>query len=133
MDIQIVTTDMQSNLESIAKLEIEIKKVAPEVPDLPNYTEKDFVLYLAKQDVYEGDDDYDTFKNHLIDKYEKRQEFTTSREYYITLNLILENLIEFYQDNLRDPDDDELEELAEGTGIQQNIDKSISYIRENIL
>lgn len=133
MNVKLIAQTIESNLEQIEKLETEIKKVAPDVPKLENYTEDDFVLYLAEQDIYPSDPNFTIYKNHLINKYEKRQEYLTTRDYYITLNNVLDNLVEFYQDNLKDPDSDELDTLAEDTGIRENIDKAIVYINGNIL
>jgi hypothetical protein len=124
---------MVSNLEEIERLEVEIQKYSPEVPILDNYTEDDFMMYLSGEGIYPEDEDYDTYKTHLVTQYEKRQDYINSRDYLVTLNKILENLIEFYQDYRRDPDSDELVELASGTGTQDYIDDSIEYIEDNIL
>ena len=133
MNLKTVSQLIQSNTAEIQRLLVELKTVSPDVPVLDNYTDDDFSIYLIKNGIKPTDSDYTTYLDHLIQQYKKRQEYLTSRDYYITLNKILNNLIEFYMDNLREPTEDELETLAEGTGIQENIDKSILYIQENIL
>lgn len=133
MDLKQISGIIEDNLSEIERLETEIKKVAPEIPQLSGYTEDDFILYLAEQEIYPSDSDYTTYKNHLIEKNQKRQEFLTSRNYYITLNAILENMIDFYLKYLRDPTSDELETLSEGTGVKENINQAITYIEDNLL
>ncbi len=133
MNIKTITSDMESNIDEIQRLEIEIKQVNPEVPELDGYTENDFILYLNQQDIFLDNPDYETLKNQLIDNYEKRQDYINSRSYYVTLNSILEKLIAFNVRYLRDPDNDELDTLAEGTGIQDHIDTSIQYVKDNFL
>jgi hypothetical protein len=133
MDFKATTQAININNDEIKRHEIEIKKLSSDVPKMENYTDFDFELYLARNGLSRRDEDFVSFKAHLINQYEKRQEHITSRDFLITLNKVLDNLIEFWQTELRNPTDDELKVLAEGTGTQENIDKSIAYIEENNL
>ena len=133
MNLKTITELIKSNTDEINRFKTEIKKVAPEVPTLNSYTDDDFALYLIQNGIRPDDSDYATLKANLILQYKKRQEYLTNRDYYITLNKILNNLITFYMDQLREPTEIELKTLAKNTGIQENIDKSILYIQENLL
>ena len=133
MNIQQITGIIEDNLDEIERLEGEISKVSPEVPELSGYTDDDFILYLADQGIYPDDSDYTDYKNHLTTNYEKRHKFLTNRNYYITFNNILKNMIDFYLKYLRNPTSDELKILSEGTGIQENINQVIKYIEDNLL
>jgi len=133
MDLKLATETIQSNLEEIDRLEIELKDVSLEIPQLDKFDDDTIKLYLIEQEIYPDNEDFEYYKTQILTNYQKRQELLNNIEYYKTLNLSLHKLILFYQSELRDTTENELNELLKNSGIQENIQRSIDFINSNIL
>jgi len=133
MDLKLATETIQSNLEEIDRLEIELKDVSLEIPQLDKFDDDTIKLYLIEQEIYPDNEDFEYYKTQILTNYQKRQELLNNIEYYKTLNLSLHKLILFYESELRDTTENELNELLKNSGIQENIQRSIDFINSNIL
>lgn len=133
MNIELILNTINSLNTKIQSLQIELNQILPQVPVMDDYGDTSFDKFLIEQDILPNNSNYSIYKAQLIEKYQKRQNFKNTIEENQTLINILYGMLSFYQSYLRDPTEDELDDLSVGMGTKENINKAILYIEDNIL
>ncbi len=127
-----MTDETMMNFESIEKNNLEIKKINYEIPNLNNYDDISIQTYLLNEGYVYSSADYTYYFDLIKTKFQKRQRFDKTIEYLKTLNLIINEIIEYYKRNGELPTRSVLESLSGDIGILDDRTIALDYVEEKV-
>lgn len=127
-----MTDETIINFESIERNNLEIKKINYEIPVLNNYDDISIKIYLLNEGYANNSVDYIYYYDLIKTKFQKRQRFNKTIEYIKTLNLIINQIIEYYKRNGVLPTRTILESLTNDIGILDDRTIAWDYVESKV-